>query len=166
MFLLVHQTFNSWNNSLGNSSQTPLGPLVKAKVHPVSCSNPSFFLVYEQDEPKVQVCMSAVQNPPSHAHGHTWGDERVKVDHGNPIALLPSVLGLVVLVPKPLEGNLQQPWSCKKEKNKEVHFFQVSVTDCFPMTITSIRKRSFSINSSDCFMTVFTPSSGGRWVVI
>ena len=94
------------------------------------------------------------------------GYERIKGYHGNPVALIPSVLGLVVLVAEPLEGNLQQPWGCEKEKNIEVHFFQVSVTDCFLMTITYIRKRSFSIYSSDCFMIVFSPSSGGRRVVI
>ena len=67
--------------------------------------------------------MSIVENPASQAHGHTWRQEEVKGEPGHPVAaLLPSVLGLVVLEAEPLEGNLQQPWGWEKEKNIELEY--------------------------------------------
>ena len=106
----------------------------------------------------VLVSISVVENLASEAYCHTWRQEVVKGEHGHPVdALLPSVLGLVVPVAKPFEGDLQKPRGCQKKHNIEIHFFPVSVTDCFMVISTHVMKRSFSINSSDCFMTVFTP---------
>ena len=132
--------------------------MVKGKIHGES-ANPSFFLPYDDIEPKVLVSMPIVENPASHAHGHAWGKEIITGQHGDPIVLLPSVFRLVVLEAKPFEGKLQQPRSCKKEKDLEVHFFQMSLADCFMTTSTEETLILYSYLPSDWFIVaaVFTP---------
>ena len=109
--------------------------------------------------------MPIVENPASQADCHTWRQEEVKGEPGHPVAaLLPSVLGLVVLEAEPLEGNLQQPWGCKKEQNVEFHFFQVSVIDCFMISSTKRSAHflfisSFRPQTISSFMTLFSPCS-------
>ena len=85
--------------------------MVEGEVHGKS-ANPSFFLPYDDIEPKVLVSMPVVENPASQTHGHARGEERVEGEQGHPVVRLPPVLGLVVLEAKPFEGNLEQPRSC------------------------------------------------------